>query len=61
LPAINFDIVANIKEWKKEGRWPQVLLDALKTDKTLEIKHFDKNEYSLTGVNNPTFGRGAEN
>ena len=47
LPAINFDMVANIKEWKKEGKWPQVLLDALGSNKTLKIRHFDKTQYSL--------------
>lgn len=47
LPAINFDVVANIKEWKKEGKWPQVLLDSLNSDKTLRIKHFDQSSYSL--------------
>ncbi len=47
LPAINFDIIANIKEWKNSGSWPKVILDAVGGDKVLNIKHFDKREYSL--------------
>lgn len=50
LPKINFDIVANIKEWKKQGVWPQVLLDAVGGDSVLKIKHFEEGEYSLTGT-----------
>lgn len=47
LPKINFDIVANIKEWKKEGKWPKIIFDALDGEKVLEIKHFNEGEYSL--------------
>lgn len=45
LPANNFEIVANIKKWQKEGRWPQVLLEALKGDKVLHIVHLKEDEY----------------
>lgn len=58
LPAINFDIVANIVEWKKEGKWPSILLEAIKGDHTLNIKHFNEDDYSLTGTilrKNPAF------
>ncbi|HET7099306.1 MAG TPA: hypothetical protein VFI61_03680 [Patescibacteria group bacterium] len=45
LPSINFDMVLNIKEWQEQGKWPQVLVDALKGDKKLEIKHFNEDEF----------------
>ena len=48
LPAINFDIVANIKEWNKEGKWPQILKNTLNGNKVLEIRHFNEDEYTLT-------------
>lgn len=47
LPAINYDIVANIKKWKNEGNWPKVLVDALDGDRTLEIEHLNVDGYSL--------------
>lgn len=47
LPNINFDIVANLKEWKEEGKLEDVILSALKSNKVLEIKHFKKSEYGL--------------
>lgn len=50
LPKINFDMVANIKEWKREGMWPQVLLDAVGGDSVLKITHFQEGKYSLTGT-----------
>lgn len=48
LPSINFDIVANIDKWKRDGLWPQILIDAINGNKTLEIRHFDRNNYNLS-------------
>jgi hypothetical protein len=50
LPDINSEVVVNIEEWQKEGKWPSVVRDALNGDKVLQIKHFKKGEYGLIGA-----------
>lgn len=44
----NFDLVASILEWKKEGKWPQIVVDAIRNKTPLPVRHFDSRRYSLT-------------
>ena len=47
LPRINFDVVCNILEWKKQGIWPKILFEAINGDKKLHISHFTPEDYAI--------------
>jgi hypothetical protein len=43
----NFDLVANILVWKQDGKWPQIVTEAIEKGSPLTLKHFDSREYKL--------------
>jgi len=43
----HFDLVASMIEYKSEGKWPQVLWEALDEGKSLRLKHFDMSEWKI--------------
>jgi hypothetical protein len=43
----NFDLVANILLWKQDGRWPQIVTEAIEKGFPLPLRHFDSREYRI--------------
>ena len=43
----NFDLVANICEWKKLRLWPKVVTDAIENKTPISLKHYDSREWEI--------------
>lgn len=49
IVAQHFDLVASILKYKEEGKWPEVLFDALDHDTPLVIGHYEMREWEIEG------------